>query len=96
MRRVFTASAVAVVMLTGSLFVASASNAAPGAQGTCTSSFTGPVGYQTMKKVVADQSGQDLTREGFATFDKNGDGQVCYKLSTSTNGNTTPNIIDDK
>jgi hypothetical protein len=49
-----------------------------------------------MKKVVADQSGQDLTREGFATFDKNGDGQVCYKLSTSTNGNTTPNIIDDK
>jgi hypothetical protein len=96
MRRVFAASAVAVVMLTGSLFVASASSAAPGAQGTCTQSFTGPVDYQAMRKVVSDAAGIDLTRDQFATFDKNGDQLVCYKLSTNTSGNQIPNITDDK
>ena len=49
-----------------------------------------------MKKVVSDAAGIDLTRDQFATFDKNSDGLVCYKLSTNTNGNQIPNITDDK
>jgi hypothetical protein len=95
MRRVVTAFAVAAVMLVGSVFAASSSMAAQ-TSGTCTSSFTGPVTYQQLKKVVADASGQTLTQDQFNSFDKNGDGGVCYKLSSNTNGNPTPNIVDDK
>ena len=96
MRRVVTGFAVAAVMLVGSLFAASSSMAASQPSGSCTSSFTGPVGYQELKKVVSSASGQTLTQDQFNSFDKNGDGGVCYKLSSNTNGNPTPNIVDDK
>jgi hypothetical protein len=95
MRRVFAASAVSVMMLAGSLFVATSSNAAQ-TTGTCTSSFSGPVGYQAMKKIVLDASGISMTQDQFNGFDKNGDGFVCYKLGSPTsNGNSVPNMVDD-
>jgi hypothetical protein len=95
MRRVFAASAVSVVMLAGSLFVATSSNAAQ-TTGTCTSSFSGPASYQAMKKIVLDASGISMTQDQFNGFDKNGDGFVCYKLgSSNSNGNEVPNMVDD-